>query len=357
LLFGVDGLARLVYGVRRLRFLEVIMVMHALKSLAKGRAFTAPLICTTMAVVGVVGIASPSQASSIRGAIFARALSLSGQTTGSIITGTDFVTGHYYRFDFGVTDNNTPTSSSGSMTQWGPNNPSNTDLPNRLYNYLTISKCASPVTNPTNCGSNVTTNGFVSGTYNTSPTYGTGTDLQQFAVGGLPTTTPAINMAFGSTSGVTGLMTKFNGVAGKDISNIQIGCNVSTGCSSDLSALVLEHNVNWNPVGPGISDLTATNIIQNLDLTMFTTEGFPNVNMGTGPDAPRCTTGSTPNAPCQLAIRINGESGGIFFNINSVEFTSVPGPLPISAAAVAFGCSRKLRSRVRSLANRPLATI
>ncbi|MFN7898623.1 MAG: hypothetical protein ACK5N0_03010 [Synechococcaceae cyanobacterium] len=312
--------------------------------MAKPKAFALPLACGTLAVLGIAATSAPSYAGwpkSVRGAIYARAISTSGGTTGAFVPGTDFRINHYYRFDFGITENNTSTVNTSSVSQWGPNNPSGTNLTAPLYSYFGISKCAS-TTLPTNCTSSVAIPGVVSGTWDSSTTYGSGTDLQTFGVG--LGETPSLNMAFGATDGTTGLTTKFGGVANQTISNVVLGCDIQAGCNGSGLAPYSLAGATWGAIGGSISNLTASNIISNLALTLDEPMGYMN---GTASSA--CTTSSSPNVQCDLAINISGSSPGtIFFNVNSVEFTYVPGPLPISAAFIAFGYSRKLRSRLKT---------
>ncbi len=311
--------------------------------MTKSKTVALPLACGVLAVLGVAATSAPSYAwpKSIRGVIYARAISPTGGSGFETpVSGTDFLANNFYRFDFGVTENNTATLNTPAISQWGPNSPTAGNLTGSLFSYLNISKCAS-VSTINDCSPGVVSTGVVGGTWNSNPANGSGTDLQTFGVG--HGESPALNMVFGASSGTTGLTTKFGDTAAQAISNVTFGCDITNGCNgSGISSYSLEGE-SWGQIGGSISSLTASNIISNLGLTL---NGQP-VALMDADGTPRCTSTSYPSAACQLAIQV-GQSGSILFNVNTVTFAYVPGPLPISATAIAFGYSRKLRRRMKT---------
>jgi len=48
-----------------------------------------------------------------------------------------------------------------------------------------------------------------------------------------------------------------------------------------------------------------------------------------------------------MLMSFDGDPTTISFNVNSIRFERVPGPLPVAGSLIAFGYSRKLRKRIR----------
>lgn len=228
-----------------------------------------------------------------------------------------FMNGMKYLFRADVTENNSYTVNNNTQTTWVPQS-------NRpVFNYLRVFTCGDQVT----CS---TTSGVASqGTWDTNPTI---TNLQQFTVqsstAGVPYQ-PNFSMSFGATGSSTGL--RF------DLNTMQTGANMTDltiGSEFSLNPLLFPSITNWYPAGttPLRASLTANNIIQNLALAV-----------------PGTTGQLIPSGPgSQMLMVFMGEAKQIEFNINSVTFTSVPGPLPLAGSLIAFSYSRKIRNRIQS---------
>lgn len=285
------------------------------------------------AVGGLALAPHPGQAIEfkVKGFIQARALPLAAQAESQFPTnGSGFI-----RLDFQINNYNPASVNNTTTSQWGPGS----SLP--IFDYLTISQCITQVNCPIQSVSSVTT-----GAWNPDPTVN---DLQRFQVDGWdtmsmgPTAFPSdavtFRMAFGSSMGNTGLFSQLSGVD-KPITDIQVG-----NWMSNMSPLISTNMLNWKEIGANggnsPSDMTASNIITNLNLSVGDT-------FFDSPSASGVVCSGAASGPmCQLALRFGGENKQVFFNINAYNFEAVPGPLPLAGATAAFAYSRKLRAKVR----------
>lgn len=296
---------------------------------------------STSAFLGVVAVGGlalaphPGQAIEfkVKGYIQAQALPLAAQSESQFATGDS----GFIRLDFQINNYNAASVDTSTTSQWGPA-PS---LP--IFDYLIISQCVEQMDCPIQPISSVTT-----GAWKSDPAF---TDMQRFQVNGwnpttmdymsFPSTSTALKMSFGSSMGETGLYSKLNGID-KPITDIQIGS-----WYANMSPLLTQIN-GWKQIGANggnsPSDMTASNIITNLNLSV---KG-PSKWFTPGSDGKSCS--GTGGDMCQLALYFGGENKQVFFNVNQFRFAAVPGPLPLAGAAAAFACSRKLRSRVRKTA-------
>lgn len=228
-----------------------------------------------------------------------------------------FMNGIKYLFRAGVTQNNSYSSNTNTGTTWVPSGS------NAVFNYLRVFNCLDQVTCPE------ITSPASQGTWNSSPAT---TNLQQFTVqsstSGVPYQ-PNFSLSFGTTGSMTGLKFDLNGTqTGAEMTDLTIGSAFS------LNPLLFSAVTNWYPAGttPPRASLTANNIIQNLGLAIPGTTGQL-IPSGSGP---------------QMLMSFMGEGKQISFNINSVTFASVPGPLPLAGSLIAFSYSRKIRNRIQS---------
>ena len=242
-----------------------------------------------------------------------------------------FLTSKGYRFDFLITDWNTAVASTANNSKWMPN-------PGVLFDYLTIRQCKGAFSD---CDYSESTASVTTGAWKANPAI---TDLQQFRVYDTNTDytdMPYLKMAFGASSGNTGLQSKITNVS-KNISNILVGNGWGVGNMTPLQIATMD---NWNAI-PGASAYTAKNLISNLNLSIGQTQESNSYNQ-VNTSGPRCNGASSGFPRCALAIQYSGESQAVFFNVNSIAFQAVPGPLPILSACTAFGFSRKLRNRIK----------
>ena len=296
-----------------------------------------PRLLAALAVGGMAFMPSPSQAVNFKvQAVFqAQALNVPG----SVQSQSQFLTSGFYRFDFQITNYNTASVNNNFVTKWGPT-PS---LP--IYDFFAISRCTSQFMCPYQPISSVTT-----GYWNPSQSV---TNFQQFAVeptddATFPDNHVKYTMAFGASSGITGLQSNLNGTP-ENIADIQIGEWLP-----NMTPLITTNmTVNWNAVGASganlPSDMTASNIITNLNLTLDTSS--PNYVFTDNPATGTSCGATGTNLQCQLVLRFQGENKQIFFNINAMNFYAVPGPMPVIGALAAFGYSRKMRKRLREASN------
>jgi hypothetical protein len=213
-----------------------------------------------------------------------------------------------YVFLAGITQKNTFLTNSATQTSWVPIGT------NSLFSYLRFQNCNSQ----TNCTAGSGSVG--AGNWNPDPTV---TNLQKFTVNsttvGIPYT-PSFNLTFGASSGNTGRDFSI------DSNNTSVPLSNLTITDLDFASIT-----NWYPAGssPSRASLTANNIIQNLNLAL------PG------------TTGALTPINGQMVMTFDSINTAINFNINSVTFESVPGPLPLIGSLVAFGYSRKMRNRIK----------
>jgi hypothetical protein len=218
-----------------------------------------------------------------------------------------------YSFSTRITDNiaSSGSPSGASGTSWGVTSGSS-----KLFDFLSIRGCMNP-----EC-----TSGFVpvTGTWNSSTTI---TDLQKFAVepsGGSFSANPSFSGSFGASMGSTGITAMVMSGVTAPMSNLQFGnlFGLTPVIPSDSS-------ITWNAAPPAT---TALNIIQNLNLA----------NYGSNLTITPNTAGN------HMLMSFDGDPTTISFNVNSIRFERVPGPLPVAGSLIAFGYSRKLRKRIRS---------
>lgn len=306
----------------------------ALASQSPGvRAASSTLACASL-LLGIAVIGAPAHAFvKVNGTFYAYA-----KDQGSTQPNSQFMTDWAYRFDFEISDWNTASANTNSLSQWGPS-PSS-----RIFNYFTIRQCNNG--DLVDCTLPVTT-AVTTGSWNSSPSV---TDQQQFVAyaptGTFPSRPVDLKLGFGASSGQTGLLSKISGVD-TAISSVMIG-DFGVPMLSPLAVNPAGSGTTWKQIGATvngstISSFTASNIIRNLNLSFTATRAFFPVQDGMDSDC-----GASAADVCQLAIKFNGISSPVLFNINSMYLKAAPGPLPLIGALSAFAYTRKLRNRIKA---------
>jgi hypothetical protein len=269
----------------------------------------------------------------VNGTIFATA-----KDEGATQPDSQFQADFTYRFDFEITDWNTASLDTNSLSQWGPSPAGN------IFNSLTIRECNNG--DFADC-TNITSAPVTTGVWNSTPSV---TNQQQFAAypssGTFPASPVGLKLGFGASLGQTGLVSKISGTD-TAISSVLVG---DFGVSM-LSPLLVNPPgtvTTWKQIGATvngstISSFTASNIIKNLDLNFGSARSFTPVTNGLTFDC-----GGTMKSACQLAVQFNGITSPVFFNVNSIRLQAAPAPLPLIGALSAFAYTRKLRNRIKA---------
>jgi hypothetical protein len=268
----------------------------------------------------------------VNGTIFATA-----KDEGATQPNSQFQADFTYRFDFEITDWNTASANTNSLSQWGPSPAGN------IFNSLTIRECNNG--DLADCAT-ITSAPVTTGVWDSTPSI---TNQQQFAAysysGSFPARPVGLKLGFGASLGQTGLVSKISGTD-TAISSVLVG-DFGVSMLSPLLVNPPGAGTTWKQIGATvngstISSFTASNIIKNLDLNFGSARSFTPVTNGLTPDC------GTMTSACQLAVQFNGITSPVLFNVNSIRLQAAPAPLPLIGALSAFAYTRKLRNRIKT---------